>query len=275
MPGWLYNQLKNGPKIRTYTSKGRDGQITTHEVVENETPGIVPMLARLSELDPNVGIAYYGHPSTKHVCKTRNEGGFCGYRNIQMQVSYMQGAKAAGHENFPGRTPGILTLQNHIEAAWDNGISEISRLEIGQLKGTRKWIGASEVIAMYAQLGITCECYCFADSKDGKWAHENLLDRVEIYFGQGQAPQDRINRTLLPPIYLQIPGHSITIVGLERMVDGSRNLVVLDPMYLTSRAMNQLLDVGPSIRKSRPEAMGIYRRGTNRLGSHSEFEVVM
>jgi hypothetical protein len=146
MPRWLYEQLDKGPKITRVKHISRDGRTSVHEIIENETPGIVPMLARLSELDPSVGYAYYCHPSTTHICKTRKEGGFCGYRNIQMQVSYLRGAKADGHEKFPStRTPGILDLQDKIEDAWDNGISEVSRSQIGALKGTRKWIGTLEV----------------------------------------------------------------------------------------------------------------------------------
>jgi hypothetical protein len=131
MPKWLYDQLERGPKVRRETHVGRDGRSVVHEVVENETPGIVPMLARLSEIDPNIGYAFYCHPSTTHICKTRKEGGFCGYRNIQMQVSYLLGAKAVGYQMFPdSRTPNILHLQDVIESAWDNGISDISRQQI-------------------------------------------------------------------------------------------------------------------------------------------------
>ena len=112
------------------------------------------------------------------------------------------------------------------------------------------------------------------------------MDKVEAYFEQSfanntnlagrPAPRDRINRTLLPPIYLQQPGHSLTIVGLEKHVNGQRFVIVLDPMYLTSRAMNQLLDVGPRrVRSARPEVMDIYRRGDERLYKHTDFEILM
>jgi hypothetical protein len=146
MPDWLYRQLEKGPKVERVKKIDRNGRLVTHEFVQNETPDIVPMLARLSELDPGVGYAYFCHPAVDHIFKTPNEGGFCGYRNIQMQVSYLRNAKAPGYEMFPAtRTPGILMLQDLIEDAWDNGISEISRDEIGKLRGTRKWIGTLEV----------------------------------------------------------------------------------------------------------------------------------
>jgi hypothetical protein len=146
MPAWLYRQLEKGPKIDRFKVIDRHGRLTTREAAQNETSDIVPMLARLSELDPGVGYAYYCHPEVDHVFKTPNEGGFCGYRNIQMQVSFIRNTKAQGHDKFSEkRSPGILMLQDLIEDAWDNGRCEISRDQIGKLRGTRKWIGTLEV----------------------------------------------------------------------------------------------------------------------------------
>jgi hypothetical protein len=87
---------------------------------------------------------------------------------------------------------------------------------------------------------------------------------------------ERINRTSLPPIYFQQPGHSLTIVGFERRIDGSCNLLVLDPMYHTSRAMEQLLEAGPRrIRRARLEVMSIYRRGAKRMAKHDDLEILL
>lgn len=145
MPRWLHDQLAAGPQISVVNRIGRDGRLIKQEQVQNETPGIIPILAQLSALDRSVQEAYYCHPSTLHIGKTPKEGGFCGYRNIQMQVSYIQGAKAQGHEEFPGRTPGILKLQDLIERAWDKGINTIGRTQTGGIRDTRKYIGTPEV----------------------------------------------------------------------------------------------------------------------------------
>jgi hypothetical protein len=145
MPRWLHDQLAIGPKITVVNRIGRDGRLIKHELVQNETPGIIPILAQLSALDRSVKEAYYCHPSTLHIGKTPREGGFCGYRNIQMLVSYIQGAKAQGHEEFPGRTPGVLKLQDMIERAWDKGINHIGRVQTGGIRDTRKYIGTPEV----------------------------------------------------------------------------------------------------------------------------------
>lgn len=43
-------------------------------------------------------------------------------------------------------------------------------------------------------------------------------------------PRDRIvNITNRPPIYLQHAGHSRTIIGIEKLPDGRRNLIMFDP----------------------------------------------
>lgn len=62
-----------------------------------------------------------------------------------MLLSYIQGAKAQGNEEFPGRTPGILNLQDLIERAWDKGINQIGRTQTGGIRDTRKYIGTPEV----------------------------------------------------------------------------------------------------------------------------------
>lgn len=72
-------------------------------------------------------------------------GGFCGYRNIQMMVSYINGANAYGRDQFRGRLPTIFEIQEYIENAWDMGINAQGRVETGGIKGTRKYIGTPEV----------------------------------------------------------------------------------------------------------------------------------
>jgi len=145
MPKWLYDQMKIQPRVFRYNIIGRDGRLITIQRVENQSAGVVPMLARLSELDPSVEEAWFCHPSVIHISKYRNEGGFCGYRNIQMAISFLQGSKALGHQLFPDKIPTVIQLQEWIEDAWDRGINDYARVEIGKLEGTRKWIGTMEV----------------------------------------------------------------------------------------------------------------------------------
>ncbi|KAF2261075.1 DUF1671-domain-containing protein [Lojkania enalia] len=276
MPQWLYDQLTSGPKITVVNRIGRDGRLIKQEQVQNETPGVIPILAQLSALDRSVERAYYCHPSTIHIGKTPREGGFCGYRNIQMLVSYIQGAKAQGHEEFPGRTPGILKLQDLIEEAWDKGINTIGRQQTGGIRNTRKYIGTPEAQALFLSSQIDCGVQMFNDSPDGQIiAHDALFAAIETYFAQA-AVKDGSNvcKTLLPPIYLQYEGHSLTIVGLERRKNGAHELMVFDPMYSTSPAMHRLIG-RKSIKNSRPEVLYAYRRGARQLQRHAAFEVLM
>lgn len=147
MPDELWQRLSEGPKVTKSNVISRNGTVTTQETIEDECPGLVPVLAQLSALDHNVTEAWFCHPSVVHVFALKREGGFCGYRNIQMLVSYLQGSKAYGYENFPGRLPTIPKLQDGIERAWDMGINADGRRQTGGIRGTRKYIGTPEVFA--------------------------------------------------------------------------------------------------------------------------------
>ncbi|KAH7390462.1 peptidase family C78-domain-containing protein [Pyrenochaeta sp. MPI-SDFR-AT-0127] len=276
MPQWLHDQLDAGPKITSINRIGRDGRLLKQEQVQNETPGLIPILAQLSALDRSVKDAYFCHPSTLHIGKTPREGGFCGYRNIQMLLSYIQGSKAQGYEEFPGRTPGILHLQDLIERAWDKGINEIGRVQTGGIRNTRKYIGTPEAQAFFLSSEIDCAVEMFSDNKSRTIeAHEALLTAIERYFAQAAVSDgSNVYKTLLPPIYLQQPGHSLTIVGFERRRDGSRNVMVFDPMYSTSPAMRKLVG-RKNIKTARPEVLHAYRRGARQLRKHAAFEVLI
>ena len=144
MPAWLYKQLDRGARVSAETLIDASGRLTRTESAANETRGIVPVLAQLCQQDPDLSKVFLCHPAVRHIFKTPREGGFCGYRNIQMLISFMQGTHFPGHEHFPGHTPSILRLQDLIENAWDQGINSSGRIETGGIKGTRKYIGTPE-----------------------------------------------------------------------------------------------------------------------------------
>ena len=145
MPSWLRKLLEEGPKVSSSNRIQSDGTLLKVDVVANETPRLIPVLSQLCEQDNSVDRVFFCDPSVRHVFKLPKEGGFCGYRNIQMMVSYIQDSRADGHEQFPGRLPSILTLQDMIEQAWDMGFNSTGRVETGGIIGTRKYIGTSEV----------------------------------------------------------------------------------------------------------------------------------
>ncbi|QDS70419.1 hypothetical protein FKW77_009568 [Venturia effusa] len=275
MPKSLFQRLQDGPKITRTNKISRNGGVVVYESVDGETPGVLPILKRLIEHDYRVGKAFLCHPSVTQIGKFHWEGGFCGYRNAQMQISYMQHAKHPSSVFFPGRTPGILDLQDHIEQAWDNGVHPCARQEVGHLRGTRKWIGTSEVHAMYLNLDIPCEIHQFSDSHT-TFADESLLDWVQAYFETAAMPDHKkVQCTLKPPIYFQRPGHSLTIVGLEIMRDGTRNLLVFDPMYQAPKLMKEMVDAGPRrIVGPNYKLLSFYRRTQHRLQNYADFETL-
>ncbi len=145
MPGWLRTLLEKGGQVVTVNQIGNDGKLKKVSYVTNETPGILPVLARLCESDPTLDYVYLCSPGVRHISKLKNEGGFCGYRNIQMMFSYIIAAAAPGHQVFDGKVPTIFQIQDVIEDAWENGINAIGRVETGGIKGTRRYIGTPEV----------------------------------------------------------------------------------------------------------------------------------
>jgi hypothetical protein len=62
-----------------------------------------------------------------------------------MLSSYIVGVKSQGHDNLKDKIPSIFEIQDHIEMAWDLGINVQGREETGGIRGTRKYIGTSEV----------------------------------------------------------------------------------------------------------------------------------
>ncbi|KAL8952629.1 MAG: hypothetical protein Q9222_001468 [Ikaeria aurantiellina] len=86
MPAWLHAQLARGAKVSIINQIGPSGQLSQLEVVANEARGILPVLAQLCEQDLMLCKVYLCHPGVQHVFKMAKEGGFCGYRNIQMMV---------------------------------------------------------------------------------------------------------------------------------------------------------------------------------------------
>lgn len=277
MPGWLRRMLEEGAKV-TITNRIRpDGTLVRIETIANETPNLVPVLSRLSQLDRSVERAFYCSPEVRHVCKMPKEGGFCGYRNIQMMVSFIQDANITGAEHFPGRLPTILKLQDMIEKAWDMGFNASGRLETGGIRFTRKYIGTPEAQALFMSLDILCEATAFTTTESVE-GFETMMCAVCEYFDDDRT-KDNINKVVItdkPPIYFQHHGHSMTIVGVEQRLEGILNLVVFDPMFNPSPALKKLAISGTtSFRTAEPEKLlKAHRRGERYLEKYRDFELL-
>jgi hypothetical protein len=134
----------------------------------------------------------------------------------------------------------------------------------------------SQAQALFLSAEIDCGVQMFSDNRDGSVeAHDSLFAAIQTYFAQAAVSDgSNVYKTLLPPIYLQQPGHSITIVGFERRRDGRCNLMVFDPMYSTSPAMHKLIG-RKDIKSPRPEVLYAYRRMAKQLRKHAAFEILM
>lgn len=276
MPSEVRHRLLNDALPRFTNKLGRDGKLVREAVVDNETLGLIPVLADICSGDPTTQTTYFCHPGVKHIHKLNCDGNFCGFWNIQVLISFLQ---ANGVLRDLRRMPDILQIQDAIEQAWDNGICSYGRTETGGIRGTRKWIGTSEAVAYFTQIGISVEALTFQDDEDGSGglAVVGLLDHVEAYFMSGieaAISHGSSHITQLAPIYFQRLGHSMTIVGLERKRDGSRNLLVLDSSFGTSEPVRRLLG-GRKSYAAVDTLMRAYRRSDQSLARWEEFEIIV
>ncbi|KAI5249963.1 DUF1671-domain-containing protein [Aureobasidium subglaciale] len=277
MPEYMLKRLRIGEPMRRVNRIGRNGQLCIERLVENEVPGLIPVIARLCETSAGLRRAYLCHPGVQHVFKAPKQTQFCGYRNVQMLVSYMQAVQATNHDRFGKRIPGVLRLQEMIEEAWDNSARSLARQETGGILNTRKWIGTPEVASICEHLNIPHSVHAFSHTRSTR-AHEQLLDFAETYFLPGATEErSKVQKTRRAPIYFQQPGHSMTIVGFERSNNGSRSLLVFDPSFGPSTQLRDLLtkSLNAVIAESvASRLLSNYRRSTTQLAKYDEFEVL-
>lgn len=164
MPGWLKELLETDGQAKAATRDIKLGKTRSPRLISNYMSGVVPVLARLLNQDATVEQAFLCGPEVQHVSKLSKEGkwglflciiysilclhpegGFCGYRNIQMMASYIIGTKSQGSQKFQGNVPTIFQIQDNIEHAWDMGFNAQGRIETGGIRGTRKYIGTQDV----------------------------------------------------------------------------------------------------------------------------------
>ena len=183
------------------------------------------------------------------------------------------GCNGDTHSRMP--PPTVLDIQLLLELSWRDGFDpDGARHYHGKIRGKSRWIGAVEVASLLTSLSVDCAVIQFIkrDSSrrllvDFVWQYydaqsgfdacqraENgqgayVSDLAQIILancGNGaakiaSAPMDVADATAissrmpLVPIYLQYSGHSVTIMGIERVHhDGganvSFNFLVMDPM---------------------------------------------
>ncbi|RAL60179.1 hypothetical protein DID88_000803 [Monilinia fructigena] len=255
MPQWLVKLLQADGQYKTINRINADGQLRRVKYCPNQADGIIPVLAQLLDQDRSVSYAYLCDPAVLHVSKLLREGGFCGYRNIQMMSSYIVRSQFPGHNVFHDKVPSIFDIQEYIETAWDQGINSQGRIETGGIRGTRKYIGTPDAQAMFCSLGIQCDTVALKTRKErGETPAANLLyQKVEEYF---------------------LNGHSMTIIGYEKQIDGTENLLVFDPMFHDANKVIKLVGSTPVRHRHPGDLLKAYRRGNKYLKRYNEFELL-
>lgn len=158
----------------------------------------------------------------------------CGYRNCQMLMSFLQHEMQDG-EPLLKNVLDISGIQLLIEKAWKEGFDSLgaAQLEHHVFK-TRKWIGTTEVYTLFTYLGIRSTIIDFHQPGPEN-LHENMFDWIEYYFTSNNTATTtttttgHVYITNKPPLYLQHQGHSRTVIGIELLKSGKRNLIMFDP----------------------------------------------
>ena len=84
-----------------------------------------------------------------------------------------------------------------------------------------------------------------------------------------------VAQTDASPIFLQRPGHSLTIVGIERRKDGSRRLLCFDPAWQPPSMMQQLRLPTTLSSLSRRCILQMYRKKERYLKRYHAFETLV
>lgn len=277
MPDNIHAALCRGPQQRKYKFLRSDGSYKLLLIGVNETPDLIPVLSRLCAYHPTAAQVWLCDGGVRYVSKQLpDEGGLCGYRNLQMLISYIQHAMPPDEHPFSGCVPTVIDMQEVIHKGWENGVNSHGLAETGGIRGTRKYIGTSEVETFLVMTGINCPTK-YITSSPTQTAHEGLLNFVQSHFEarDNTIRGDAVVLTHRPPIYLQHQGHSMTIVGLMLNDDNTRDLLVFDPSF---EPVHEVLDIQRSQLSGPPsnltELLKVYLRGAKYLANYNEFELL-
>ncbi|XP_046374350.1 zinc finger-containing ubiquitin peptidase 1-like [Haliotis rufescens] len=189
------------------------------------TRGIIPHLQQFYRKCPGFVNQAWLCSAVDHYSGSYGDKGWgCGYRNLQMLLSSLSSDPNFCKVLFNGRPliPSIPKIQRLIEAAWEKGFDKQGCEQLGgRVANTRKWIGATEIVATLSSLKMKCQLIDFHSPSGPDGTHPKLFQWVKEYFSRPGA--------FKPPLYLQHQGHSRTIVGYEEMRDKTGRLLIFDP----------------------------------------------
>ncbi|XP_027838595.1 zinc finger-containing ubiquitin peptidase 1-like isoform X2 [Aphis gossypii] len=200
----------------------------------NVTYNLIEYIRHFSASSPNVVELHLASPTDHYRSTYGDKGWGCGYRNMQMLMSSMllqmdyneHISRVWEVEKGPlprAWMPSISRLQQHLEKSWSMGIDEPGREQLGgTVYNTKKWIGATEVVTMLTALKIKTLLIDFRKPTGLKNTHPEMFHWLYEHFSNRK-------KQFIPPVYIQHEGHSRTVVGVEKLSDGTILLLVLDP----------------------------------------------
>ncbi|CAO3697998.1 unnamed protein product [Rhizopus stolonifer] len=204
------------------------------------TFGVIP------KLEPNLKneetqCAYLSSPYTDYITTGIMDLGWgCGYRNCQMLMSFLEKEKQDG-DYLLKQVIDISSIQLLLEKAWNEGFDPLGAKQLkNHLFKTRKWIGTTEVYTLLAYLGIRSTIIDFHQPGPER-LHKEMFDWIQSYFTNDiqTKKSKKVYATHRPPLYLQHQGHSRTVVGIELLKSGKRNLIIFDPGRRTLRSFKK------------------------------------
>lgn len=155
-----------------------------------------------------------------HKIGVEDQGYGCGFRNLQTVVASLcfepEFSQVCGFKTIPS----ISQIQIDIERAWRIGFDPAGAAQAdGELLGTRKWIGATEIATFLQYHRVKIQLVDIKLHNNKSEVQKRMIDWVKRYFNSADPPF---------PLYFQHEGHSRTIIGVEETVNGC-NLLVYDP----------------------------------------------
>lgn len=205
----------------------RVAALLTNEDDTNNITGIIDALAELLRRDDKVQVAYLCNEAVTQIARLPSEGAYCGYRNIQVICLAVQNIAPIQSRDVLKRKLTIPRVQTMIDDIYASGLYAHVSNKLDTVAGTKTYIGTPEAEAIMLHLGVPCTGHVL----QGPHAWKQVLDIAEHYFAPADTDvtsENRIYITDLPPIFLQRPNHSITVIGFERTAK-ARRLLVLDP----------------------------------------------
>ncbi|KAL1259696.1 hypothetical protein QQF64_010273 [Cirrhinus molitorella] len=238
----------------------------------SRTTGLMGALYRYYQRDASDFAHVWLCAETDHYSSSEGDKGWgCGYRNFQMLLSSLH--RLEQYDLLPDSVPSIPRVQALIEEAWGQGADPQGASHFNhRLRGTRAWIGATEIYAVLTSLSVKARIVDFHKPTGPRDTHPTMFEWVKQYFSHPANRSARLPpkvvQTTLPPIYLQHQGHSRSIIGVEQKVNGSLCLLLFDPGCAPGE-MRRVL--------SQDTATTIIRRMRKFPGSlkHKQYQVVI